>query len=179
MYNFNKINVQCTIYEYWSYKIAKYWIWKYAPTMEQNAKGRKRSELIKVNFRSSKVICKIRILHLLVNIAFKLEIQCSCKTIYKQYDLVTFITWKTWTTNVLFVFNDFFLFFNSCAKLLSREKSLFLKYSEVFKYPFSDCRTLTLLMILFTLLKVHCQVWGNFWQMKNLWKWWKMLFISP
>ena len=60
--------------------------------MEQNAKGRKRSELIKVNFRSSKVICKIRILHLLVNIAFKLEIQCSCKTIYKQYDLVTFIT---------------------------------------------------------------------------------------
>ena len=27
-------------------------------------------------------------------------------------------------------------------------------------------------------LKAHSQVWDNFWQLKALWKWWKMLFIS-
>ena len=176
MCNFNEINVQCTIYEYWSYNIAKYWIWKYAPTMEQSAKGRKRSELIKVNFGSSKLICKIRILHLLLNIAFKLEIQCSCKTIYKQYTVVTFITWKTWTTNFVFFF--WFFCFLILAQSYCHEKKFCFWNIQKSKYPLSDCRTLTLLVILFTLLKVHCQVWGNFWQMKNLWKWWKMLFIS-
>ena len=29
------------------------------------------------------------------------------------------------------------------------------------------------------LLKAHSQVWDNFWQLKVLLKWWKMLFISP
>ena len=28
-------------------------------------------------------------------------------------------------------------------------------------------------------LKVHSQLWDNFWQLKALQKWWKMLFISP
>ena len=28
-------------------------------------------------------------------------------------------------------------------------------------------------------LKVHFQVWDNFWQLKALWKLWKILFISP
>ena len=28
-------------------------------------------------------------------------------------------------------------------------------------------------------LKAHSHVWDNFWQLKALWKWWKMLFISP
>ena len=28
-------------------------------------------------------------------------------------------------------------------------------------------------------LKVHPQAWDIFWQLKALWKWWKMLFISP
>ena len=27
-------------------------------------------------------------------------------------------------------------------------------------------------------LKTHSQVWDNFWQLKTLYKWWKMLFIS-
>ena len=27
--------------------------------------------------------------------------------------------------------------------------------------------------------KAHSQVWDNFWQLKALWKWWKMIFISP
>ena len=30
-----------------------------------------------------------------------------------------------------------------------------------------------------SVLKAHSQAWGNFWQMKALQKWWKMLFISP
>ena len=29
------------------------------------------------------------------------------------------------------------------------------------------------------ILKAHSQVWGNFWQLKVLLKWWKMLFFSP
>ena len=28
-------------------------------------------------------------------------------------------------------------------------------------------------------LKAHSQFWGKFWQLKVLWKWWKMLFMSP
>ena len=28
-------------------------------------------------------------------------------------------------------------------------------------------------------LKAHFHVWNNFWQLKALQKWWKMLFISP
>ena len=28
-------------------------------------------------------------------------------------------------------------------------------------------------------LKAHSQVWDNFWQLKALSKWWKILFISP
>ena len=28
-------------------------------------------------------------------------------------------------------------------------------------------------------LKVHSQVWDNFWQLKALLRWWKMFFISP
>lgn len=130
--NFNEINVQCTIYEYWSYNIAKYWIWKYAPTMEQSAKGRKRSELIKVNFGSSKLICKIRILHLLLNIAFKLEIQCSCHTIYKQYTVVSCIYYMKNMNNKFCIFFLIFLFFSSCAKLLSWEKSLFWNIQKSF-----------------------------------------------
>ena len=27
-------------------------------------------------------------------------------------------------------------------------------------------------------LKAHSQIWDNFWQLKALQKWWKMLFIS-
>ena len=30
-----------------------------------------------------------------------------------------------------------------------------------------------------TALKAHLQVWDNFWQLKTLQKWWKMLFILP
>ena len=28
-------------------------------------------------------------------------------------------------------------------------------------------------------LKMTSEVWDNFWQLKALWKWWKMLFLSP
>ena len=42
----------------------------YAHTMAQNAIGRKKNELIKMNFGSFRLISKVRILHLLLNIAF-------------------------------------------------------------------------------------------------------------
>ena len=42
----------------------------YAHTIAQNAIGRKKNELIKMNFGSSRLMSKIRILHLLLNITF-------------------------------------------------------------------------------------------------------------
>ena len=60
-------------------------------------------------------------------------------------------------------------------KLLS-----FLKYPRVeWGKMYSGAKWVFFIFYTKSPLKVHSQVWDDFWQLKALWKRWKMLFISP
>ena len=52
--------------------------------------------------------------------------------------------------------------------------------SQKLQYPERTALFWKLLLQMYLLYsKVHSQVWDNFWQLKALYKWRKMLFISP
>ena len=74
------------------------------------------------------------------------------------------------------------MFVKSVSFLAASIKSI----TPMQKYPqitesFACTRKMLAFMFLFPInsLKVHSQVWDNFWQLKALQKQWKMLFISP